>query len=57
MYSITHLVIGALMGEAFIVKPLGILAILWWSIAHSIPDVDFISSLWMDIASSLLAHH
>lgn len=30
---------------------------MWWGImAQSIPDIDFIAALWMDIPSSLLAH-
>jgi inner membrane protein len=56
MDSLTHIAIGACMGEAFAGKSLGKKAMLWGAIAQSIPDIDFISSFWMDTASSLLAH-
>jgi inner membrane protein len=56
MDSLTHLAIGACMGEAFAGKKLGKKAILWGAAAQSIPDIDFVASLWMDTPSSLLAH-
>ncbi|BAU54278.1 metal-dependent hydrolase [Mucilaginibacter gotjawali] len=56
MDSITHLAIGACMGEAFAGKKLGKKAMLWGAIAHSIPDIDFVSSFWMTTPSALLAH-
>lgn len=56
MDSLTHLAIGACMGEAFAGKQLGRKAMIWGALAQSIPDIDFISSFWMDTASGLLAH-
>jgi inner membrane protein len=56
MDSITHLALGACMGEAFAGKTLGKKAMLWGAIAQSVPDIDFISALWMDTSSGLLAH-
>lgn len=56
MDSITHLALGACMGEAFAGKTLGKKAMLWGAVAQSAPDIDFISSLWMDTPSHLLAH-
>ena len=56
MDSITHLALGACMGEAFAGKTLGKKAMLWGAMAQSIPDIDFISSFWMDTSSGLLAH-
>jgi inner membrane protein len=56
MDSLTHLAIGACMGEAFSGKKLGKKAMLWGAAAQSVPDIDFIASLWMDTPSSLLAH-
>ncbi|WP_295677324.1 metal-dependent hydrolase [uncultured Mucilaginibacter sp.] len=56
MDSITHLAIGACMGEAFAGRRLGKKAMLWGAIAHSIPDIDFMSSFWMTTPSALLAH-
>lgn len=56
MDSITHLALGACMGEAFAGKKLGRKAGLWGAMAQSIPDIDFMASFWMDTASNLLAH-
>lgn len=56
MDSLTHIVLGACMGEAFAGKTLGRKAMLWGAMAQSIPDIDFITSLWMDTSSNLLAH-
>jgi inner membrane protein len=56
MDSLTHLAIGACMGEAFAGKTLGKKAMLWGAIAQSIPDIDFVCSFWMDTTSGLLAH-
>jgi inner membrane protein len=54
--SITHIALGACMGEAFAGKTLGKKAMLWGALAQSIPDIDFIASFWMDTSSNLLAH-
>ena len=56
MDSITHLALGACMGEAFAGKKLGKKAMLWGALAHSIPDIDFVAAFWLDTTSSLLAH-
>jgi inner membrane protein len=56
MDSITHLALGACIGEAFAGKTLGKKAMLWGAVAQSIPDIDFIASFWMDTSSNLLAH-
>jgi len=56
MDSITHIVLGACMGEAFAGKKLGKKALLWGAVAQSVPDIDFIASFWMDTSSELLAH-
>jgi inner membrane protein len=56
MDSLTHLALGACMGEAFAGKTPGKKAMLWGAMAQSIPDIDFIASFWMDISSNLLAH-
>jgi len=56
MDSLTHLALGACMGEAFAGRTLGKKAMLWGAIAQSIPDIDFVSSFWMDTTASLLAH-
>lgn len=56
MDSITHLAIGAVIGEAFAGKKLGKKALLWGALAQSIPDIDFIAGMWTSTAESLLAH-
>ncbi len=56
MDSLTHIALGACMGEAFAGKTLGRKAMLWGALAQSVPDVDFIASFWMDTSSNLLAH-
>lgn len=56
MDSITHIALGACMGEAFAGKQLGRKAMLWGAMAQSIPDIDFITSFWMNTSSNLLAH-
>jgi inner membrane protein len=54
--SLTHIVIGACIGEMALGKKIGRKAILWGALAQSIPDIDFIAGLWMDTAHELLAH-
>lgn len=56
MDSITHIALGACMGEAFAGRTLGKKAMVWGALAQSIPDIDFMASLWMDTPSGLLAH-
>ncbi len=56
MDSITHLALGACMGEAFAGKKLGKKAMLWGALAQSVPDVDFLAAFWSDTTSNLLAH-
>ncbi len=56
MDSLTHIALGACMGDLFAGKKLGKKAMLWGALAQSIPDIDFVASLWMDTASGLLAH-
>ena len=56
MDSITHIALGACMGEAFAGKQLGKKAMIWGALAQSVPDIDFVASFWMDTPSDLLAH-
>jgi inner membrane protein len=56
MDSLTHIVLGACMGEAFAGKKLGKKAMIWGALAQSAPDIDFLASLWMNTTSNLLAH-
>src|SRR3954452_12010501 len=56
MDSLTHIALGACMGEAFAGKTVGRKAMLWGALAQSVPDVDFLASFWMDTTHNLLAH-
>jgi len=54
--SVTHIAIGICAGELVAGKKLGKTALLWGAIANSLPDIDVVTSLWMNPADSLLAH-
>lgn len=56
MDSLTHIALGACMGEAFAGKTVGRKAMLWGALAQSIPDIDFIAAFWMGTTENLLAH-
>lgn len=56
MDSLTHIALGACIGEAFAGKKLGKKAMLWGALAQSIPDIDFIAGTWLDTSENLLAH-
>jgi inner membrane protein len=56
MDSLTHIAIGICVGEAFFEKGFGKKALLWGILAQSIPDIDFISALWLNTPQYLLAH-
>ena len=56
MDTITHIVVGACVGEAVGGKALGKRAMLLGAIAQTIPDVDFIPQMWLGPTEDLLAH-
>ncbi|MGC4104105.1 metal-dependent hydrolase [Ferruginibacter sp.] len=56
MDSVTHIALGACMGEAFAGRTVGKKAMLWGILAQSIPDIDFIASFWMKTTDDLLTH-
>lgn len=56
MDTLTHIALGACVGEAMLGKKLGKKALLIGAFANSIPDFDFVTSFWMSIDRSLLAH-
>ena len=56
MDSLTHIALGACMGEAFAGKTVGRKAMLWGALAQSIPDIDFLAAFWVDTTDNLLAH-
>jgi inner membrane protein len=54
--SITHIVLGACIGEIILDKNAGRKAMLWGALAQSVPDIDFIAGMWMPVSTELLAH-
>lgn len=56
MDSLTHIAIGACIGEAFFEKGFGKKAMFWGMLAQSIPDIDFVAGFWMSTPETLLAH-
>jgi inner membrane protein len=56
MDSLTHIALGACIGEWMLDRKLGRKAMLWGALAQSVPDIDFVASFWMDTAHNLLAH-
>lgn len=56
MDSITHIALGAVIGEVVAGKKIGKQAMLYGAIAQSLPDIDFVASFWMSFSENLLAH-
>ncbi|MFM9841209.1 MAG: metal-dependent hydrolase [Cyclobacteriaceae bacterium] len=56
MDSITHIALGAIIGEAILGKQQGKRAMALGAMAQSIPDIDFVASFFLDTPHSLLAH-
>lgn len=56
MDSITHIAIGAIIGDACAGKSLGKRAMLIGAVCQSIPDIDFIASFFLSPTDNLLAH-
>lgn len=56
MDSITHIALGACVGEIVLGKQLGKRAMLLGAVAQSVPDVDFLAAFWYNAANNLLAH-
>jgi inner membrane protein len=54
--SLTHIAIGACIGELFLGERIGKKAMLYGAVAAILPDIDFITSLWLNTADGLLAH-
>ncbi len=56
MDSLTHIALGACVGEAMLGKQLGKKGMLIGAIANSIPDLDFLAAFWTNVDENLLAH-
>ena len=56
MDSLTHLTLGACLGEALLGRRLGKQAMLLGAVAQNLPDIDGLASLWLPMSESLLVH-
>ncbi len=56
MDSLTHIALGACIGEAFFERGFGKKAMIWGALAQSIPDIDFLATFWTTTTENLLAH-
>ncbi len=56
MDSLTHIAVGACIGDLFLGRKIGKKAMLYGAIAGSLPDIDFVGSLWLNTADDLMAH-
>lgn len=56
MDSLTHIVLGACIGEAVAGRQLGKRALFYGALAQSVPDVDFVASFFLHGAESVVAH-
>jgi inner membrane protein len=56
MDTITHLALGAVIGEAMVGKKIGKKALAMGAVAQVLPDIDVVASLWLPPAANLLAH-
>jgi len=56
MDTLTHIVLGACIGEAIAGKQLGKKALFLGAFAQSIPDLDFVASFFLPLTNDLLAH-
>jgi inner membrane protein len=56
MDSITHIVLGAAIGELMAGKKLGKKVLLVGAVAQSLPDIDFVASFWLDTSRDVWTH-
>lgn len=56
MDTITHIALGACVGELFFERRIGKKSLLIGAIANSVPDIDFVAAFWMSNAQYLLVH-
>jgi inner membrane protein len=56
MDSITHIALGAAIGQIWLGNKIGKKALLIGAGANSFPDIDFAASLWLAPADNVLAH-
>lgn len=56
MDSLTHIVLGAAIGELVAGRKLGKKALLIGAVVNSLPDLDFLAAFWLDTSRSVCFH-
>ncbi len=56
MDSITHLALGAALGEATLGKKIGARALAWGAFANTVPDLDILANFFADPITALAFH-
>lgn len=56
MDTITHIALGACIGELLATKRIGKKALVFGALAQSVPDFDFVFSFWLEPSANVLAH-
>ena len=56
MDSITHIVLGACIGEAIAGKYMDKRAMFYGALAQSVPDIDFVTAFFLHGAENVVAH-
>lgn len=56
MDSITHILVGGMVGEVFAGRRLGLKAMAVGAAFHSYPDIDFVASFFLDTIDDIIAH-
>ncbi len=56
MDTITHIALGACLGELLASKRIGKKALVFGALAQSVPDIDFVFSFWLEPSVNVLAH-
>jgi inner membrane protein len=54
--SLTHIVLGACIGEAVAGKKLGKKAMLLGAVSQSLPDIDFVTTFFLSDSADIVAH-
>ncbi|HEY0040641.1 MAG TPA: metal-dependent hydrolase, partial [Flavisolibacter sp.] len=56
MDSLTHIVLGACIGEAIAGKYMDKRAMFYGALAQSVPDIDFVTAFFLHGAENVVAH-
>ena len=56
MDSLTHIVLGAAIGELMAGRKLGKKALVIGAVVNSLPDIDFLGAFWLDTAKAVCFH-